>query len=142
MSNHLFVGIVGLFDAPHDSSLERIAFLQQLVHAFRRGPNPSRQSLEIPRLNSGSRRRRLRSMPDESKPCAFSGARTFFDDGRLATAFFVAATFFGVGLGAAMFFVGTVFFRFAFFGVVFFFSAATFFRVQFLWRWLPCGGLF
>ena len=70
-------------------------------------------------------------MPDESKPCAFSGARTFFDDGRLATAFFVAATFFGVGLGAAMFFVGTVFFRFAFFGVVFFFFAATFFRVNF-----------
>jgi hypothetical protein len=70
-------------------------------------------------------------MPDESKPCAFSGPRTFFFEGRLETTFFVAEAFFGARLGPATFFVGAVFFRFDFFGAVFFFFAATFFRVNF-----------
>jgi len=42
VGKHLvFVGIVGRFDALYDSGFERVAFLNQFVHAFRRYSNPS-----------------------------------------------------------------------------------------------------
>ena len=65
-------------------------------------------------------------MPDESRLWVLSGARTFFDDGFLATDFFIATAFFAAGLGGAAFFLGATFFRAAFFGAVFFFAAAFF----------------